>query len=170
MRPAKESIAMTDERAPASSGRYWLAGLALMLGVLVGLGAFTFVYAEGFSYFSDDPNSCVNCHVMREQFDGWNHSTHKAVATCNDCHTPHTFPDKWIVKGINGFNHSLAFTLDNYPEHIHIRDFNARVAEQNCKDCHEMTIDVIEHTVSDEPLQCVRCHGSVGHGNVAHGP
>jgi cytochrome c nitrite reductase small subunit len=74
------------------------------------------------------------------------------------------------VKGINGFNHSLAFTLDNYPEHIRIRDFNAKVAEQNCKDCHETAIDAIEHAGSDEPLQCVRCHGSVGHGNVAHGP
>ena len=38
---------------------------------------------------------------MRGQFDGWNHSSHKAVAGCNDCHTPHRFPDKWIVKGIN---------------------------------------------------------------------
>ena len=161
---------MTDDSAPGGSSRYWLAGTALMLGVLVGLGAFTFVYAEGFSYFSNDPNACLNCHVMREQFDGWSHSSHKAVAVCNDCHTPHTFPDKWIVKGINGFNHSLAFPLGTYPQHIQIREFNAKIAEKNCLDCHEMTVSAIEHTVSDEPLQCVRCHGNVGHDNVAHGP
>ena len=75
---------MTDDSTPAGSSRYWLAGLALMLGVLVGLGAFTFVYAEGFSYFSNDPNACMNCHIMREQFDGWSHSSHKAEATCTD--------------------------------------------------------------------------------------
>lgn len=161
---------MADNRAAPHNARYWLAGTALMLGVLVALGLFTFVYAEGFSYFSDSPSACVNCHVMREQFDGWNHSSHKAVATCNDCHTPHTFPEKWIVKGINGFNHSLAFTLDNYPETLHIRDFNAKVAEQNCIDCHETTVSQIQHIVSEEPLRCVHCHGSVGHGNVAHGP
>ena len=65
-----------------------VAGLS---GGTVGLGGFTFTYAEGLSYFSDDPQACVNCHVMREVFEGWNHSSHKAVAVCNDCHIPHTF-------------------------------------------------------------------------------
>ena len=85
-------------RSPAPS-RYWLAGLAVTFGVLIGLSAFTFVYAEGFSYFSNDPASCMNCHIMRDQFEGWNHSTNKAVATCNDCHTRHTnLVDKYSVK------------------------------------------------------------------------
>ena len=161
---------MSDRMAAPENSRYWLAGLALMLGVWVGVGTFTFVYAEGFSYFSNDPNACLNCHIMREQFEGWNHSSHKAAATCNDCHTPHTFPNKWIIKGINGFNHSLAFTLGTYPEHLKIREFNAKIAEQNCLECHETAVSAIEHTVSTEPVQCVRCHGNVGHGNVAHGP
>jgi nitrate/TMAO reductase-like tetraheme cytochrome c subunit len=26
---------------------------------------------------------------MREQFDGWLRASHRAVAVCNDCHTPH---------------------------------------------------------------------------------
>ena len=161
---------MPEDSAASGSTRYWLAGLAVMFGVLIGLSAFTFVYAEGFSYLSDDPNSCVNCHVMRGQFDGWSHSSHKAVAVCNDCHTPHRFPDKWIVKGINGFNHSLAFTLDNYPENIQIRGFNADIARENCLECHATAISMIEHIGSDEPLNCVACHGNVGHDNVAHGP
>ena len=33
-----------------------------MLGGIVGLGTFTFIYGQGHSYFSDDPESCVNCH------------------------------------------------------------------------------------------------------------
>ncbi len=53
--------------------RGWLM-LAAVIGGIVGLGAFTFVYAQGASYLSDDPASCNNCHVMRDQFDGWQHS------------------------------------------------------------------------------------------------
>lgn len=26
---------------------------------------------------------------MNEQFDGWMRSSHRSVATCNDCHAPH---------------------------------------------------------------------------------
>ena len=62
--------------------------LGVVIGVAVGIGAYTFVYARGWSYLTDDPAACANCHVMREQFDGWLKSSHRAVATCNDCHTP----------------------------------------------------------------------------------
>ena len=157
-------------RSPAPS-RYWLAGLAVTFGVLIGLSAFTFVYAEGFSYFSNDPASCMNCHIMRDQFEGWNHSTHKAVATCNDCHTPHTnLVDKYLVKGLNGFNHSLKFTLGNFEEPIQITELNARVAHNNCVECHKTAVSQLSHVVVEEPLSCVRCHGNVGHANTAHGP
>jgi cytochrome c nitrite reductase small subunit len=160
---------MSDSTASSGSLRYWIAGLAIVFGVLVGLSLFTFVYAEGFSYFSNDPNACMNCHIMRDQFDGWSHSTHKAVAACNDCHTPHRFPDKYIVKGINGFNHSLAFTLGTYPENLHIREFNADIAYENCVECHSTAISSVAHITSDDPLNCVMCHGNVGHDNVAYG-
>ena len=44
---------------------------ACLLGIPAGIGAFTFVYAKGFSYLSTDPRACVNCHVMREHPDGF---------------------------------------------------------------------------------------------------
>ena len=59
-----------------------------LAGGIVGLGGFTFKYGQGFSYLSDDPKACANCHIMQSVYDRWNHGTHKAVATCNDCHTP----------------------------------------------------------------------------------
>ena len=151
--------------------RYWLAALAVMVGVLIGVSVFTFVYAEGGSYFSNDPQACMNCHIMRDQFEGWNHSTHKAVATCNDCHTPHTnVVEKYLVKGVNGFNHSLKFTLGNFVEPIQITGLNASVAHNNCVECHKTAVSQISHLDVEEPLACVRCHGNVGHGNTAHGP
>ena len=33
---------------------------------MVGLGLYTFVYAKGYSYLSNDPQGCANCHVMQE--------------------------------------------------------------------------------------------------------
>ncbi len=139
--------------------------LAAALGTLFGLGVFTFAYAEGHSYVSDNPETCVNCHVMREQFDAWNRSSHKEVATCNDCHTPHRFPDKWLVKALNGWNHSVAFTTGDFPNPIQIMDFNADVVQENCVHCHSMIVSQIITAPSHEgELRCVTCHGNVGHG------
>ena len=102
----------------------WLA-LAGLFGGLVGLGGFTFSYAQGLSYLSNDPRACVNCHVMRDVYDGWSHGSHKAVADCNDCHTPHNLlVAKYAVKALDGFKHSAAFTLGGFPEPIRITPFD----------------------------------------------
>lgn len=151
------------------SKQFWQANwqpllLATLLGVVCGLSVFTFNYAEGASYFSNDPRACVNCHVMEDQYDGWNRSSHKAVATCNDCHTPHTFPQKYIVKGLNGWNHSVAFTTGNFPDPIRIRPFNAEVVLENCIACHETMASNVHRPEPEATLPCVACHGNVGHG------
>ncbi len=140
-----------------------ILSLATLLGVLFGLGAYTFSYAEGASYLSEDPSACLNCHVMREQFDGWNRNSHQAVATCNDCHTPRAFPDKWLVKGINGWNHSWAFTTGNFPNTIRARDFNAQIAQENCVQCHQTMVSNIHRDGNEPELACVACHNDVGH-------
>ena len=50
--------------------------VAAVIGVALGVGAYTFVYARGASYLTNDPNACANCHIMREQLDGWIASSH----------------------------------------------------------------------------------------------
>jgi len=154
----------------------WLSLLAsLLVGALMGSGVFTFVSAHGLSYMSDDPAVCVNCHVMREQFDGWQHSSHHANATCNDCHLPHdNLPHKLFVKAANGYHHSKAFTLMDFQDPIRIKPGNAEVLEANCLRCHgELTDSITAHGtlgVPTDPTQkadlygCVRCHSEVGHG------
>ncbi len=149
---------------PIRSAPFWLwLLLAGLVGGIIGLGGYTFIYAEGASYLSDDPSACINCHVMQEVYDGWNRGSHKAVATCNDCHTPHTFPGKYIIKGINGWNHSVAFTLNNFPEPIQITPLNHAVALENCLYCHGAMVVAISHEGSTEPTDCLRCHAEVGH-------
>ena len=50
-----------------------------VIGVAVGLGAYTFIYAKGYSYLTNDPAACTNCHVMRAQYDAWMKSSHHSV-------------------------------------------------------------------------------------------
>src|SRR3990167_9787853 len=57
-------------------------------GVFLGFAVYTFVYARGYSYLTDDPRACANCHVMNDQYAGWVKAPHRSVAVCNDCHTP----------------------------------------------------------------------------------
>lgn len=45
--------------------------IAAMVGVVAGIGLFTFQYAEGLSYFSTDPRACANCHIMNDQYASW---------------------------------------------------------------------------------------------------
>lgn len=137
--------------------------LVVAIGIPIGLGVFTFAYAKGTSYFSDNPETCNNCHVMRDQFEAWQRSSHSRVAVCNDCHTPHTFLEKWVIKGINGFNHSLAFTTGNFHEPIRANAMNAAVVQANCIDCHQGIVTMMAANHADEEITCVSCHNDVGH-------
>lgn len=145
-----------------------IAGLVLsaLLGVLIGAGGYTFQSAQGLSYLSNDPKGCVNCHIMREQFDGWQKASHHAHATCNDCHTPHNFVGKYYTKAENGFWHSKGFTLQDFHEPIMIRPKNRTVLDNACLHCHEQFVsEVTGHGPAEEhTFDCVRCHSQVGHG------
>ena len=142
--------------------------LGVTLGVAGGVGGFTFFYAEGTSYLVDDPQSCANCHIMNDQYNGWLKSSHAAVATCNDCHTPRDFAGKWITKGLNGYHHSMAFTVGGFREPIQITERNRRITEQACRDCHQEVVEAIDSAPltdqgGQDSLSCVKCHSSVGH-------
>ncbi|MCL4303225.1 MAG: cytochrome c nitrite reductase small subunit [Anaerolineae bacterium] len=140
--------------------------LSASIGVLLGLGGYTVYYAEGLSYLSNDPKACVNCHIMREQYDGWQKGSHHTVATCNDCHVPHELIPKYLVKAENGYWHSKGFTLQDFHEPIRIRPKNKVVLQENCVACHEdLVSQIATHAGNDEQmLDCVHCHASVGHG------
>ncbi len=144
----------------------WKAFLALSLlgGLAGGVGLYTFVYARGASYLTDNPAACANCHVMQEQFDAWNKSSHHAVATCNDCHTPPGIIGKYYTKGRNGWHHSLAFTTGRFSEPIQITEFNRKVNESACRKCHgDMVRRIDAQPAPGREIDCARCHRSVGH-------
>jgi cytochrome c nitrite reductase small subunit len=136
----------------------------IMLGVLVGVGTFTFGYGQGASYLSNNPQACANCHIMQGHYDSWLNSSHQHVAVCNDCHLPHHAVGKWITKADNGFFHSLAFTLENFHEPIQIKPRNRRVTQNACLHCHA---DFVQPMLPTDPggemLWCIQCHRDAGH-------
>ncbi len=135
--------------------------VAALSGLVVGLGGFTFRYAEGTSYLSNDPAACVNCHVMRDQFDGWQKSTHHAYATCNDCHVPQDFIGKYATKAEHGFRHSKGFTLQDFHEPIQIQPSSLAIVQSNCVRCHQSLVsDLNGHGGSTD---CTQCHRGIGH-------
>ena len=142
--------------------------LAFLLGILIGLGSFTFYYGEGLSYMSTDPKACVNCHIMQPQYDSWQKASHHTAATCVQCHLPHDFPNKYISKAENGYNHSKAFTLQDFHEPITITEKNSRILQQNCIECHNSMVEDLTHgsTTDADAASCVNCHRSVGHGET----
>jgi cytochrome c nitrite reductase small subunit len=138
--------------------------LAILVGALLGLGLFTFGYARGASYITNDPAACVNCHVMRTNHDSWMKSSHGKVAVCNDCHTPPGLVPKYYTKALNGFFHSLAFTTGNFPDNIQITQRNHEVTEKACLKCHADIVHGIRNTRDEKhDVSCIQCHRNVGH-------
>jgi len=142
--------------------------LGVLLGAAFGLAVYTFVYARGHSYLSNDPRSCTNCHVMQEYYAAWLKSSHRSVANCNDCHTPHRLIGNYATKATNGFFHSLAFATGNFPDVIHIKSRNRNITEGACRGCHrEITSAIVALHAAGE-VSCVRCHFNVGHSAASY--
>lgn len=146
-----------------------LWALAGATGVLFGVGGYTFRYAEGLSYLSSDPRACVNCHIMKPEYDGWQKSSHHTAATCVDCHLPSDFVPKYIAKAESGFRHSKEFTAGTFHEPITVKPQGRRILQDNCIRCHG---DLVETMAAGSPggpshVSCVHCHSSVGHGDRA---
>ena len=160
---------MTTQAERRSARQRLLVALAVALGILLGVGGFTFRYAEGLSYFSTDPRACVNCHIMRPQYDGWQKASHHTVAVCIDCHLPHDFVPKYLAKAENGYRHSQKFTSQNFVEPIIVQAAGVAILRDNCVRCHESLVAEMNAPGfgHGESADCLHCHRTVGHGEAA---
>ena len=144
----------------------WVIIVAVTIGLAAGIGSYTFLYARGYSYLTNDPQACANCHIMRGHYDAWTRGSHRSVAGCNDCHTPPGLVPKYVTKAQNGFLHSFYFTTGRFPDPIQITPRNHNITEMACRKCHaEITASIDpSHSASPEGgLQCTKCHNDVGH-------
>lgn len=137
---------------------------------------FGYLVAESqmLSYLSNEPEVCINCHTMNTHYATWQHSSHRAEATCVDCHLPHdSFTAKMLAKARDGFNHSKAMTFGTYGANLRISDDAASRIQENCIRCHDSLVSqMIEnaHRYSRASSHvrggrmCWDCHRGLPHG------
>ncbi|MDJ0623156.1 MAG: cytochrome c nitrite reductase small subunit [Desulfocapsaceae bacterium] len=145
---------------------------------IVALGIFGYLLnaSQAFSYLSTDPVACINCHVMNSQYATWQHSSHREVASCVDCHLPtDNVVDKYMAKARDGWNHSVAFTLNTYEQNIRVSEDGAARIQENCRSCHARLVENIVTNeqryhdfkgIAADERKCWDCHRGVPHGRV----
>jgi cytochrome c nitrite reductase small subunit len=147
----------------------WRLPIWLALGVFAGLSVLTIHVSRAPSYLSDAPETCMNCHVMTQAYVTWNHSSHRNVATCNDCHVPHTnVLETYAFKAKDGMRHASMFTLRMEPQVIQLSAAAIPVVEQNCRRCHQQLVGEVHlRTWQPGDNRCWDCHREVPHGRVS---
>ncbi len=139
------------------------------IGVAAGMGVFVFHASRAESYLSDEPETCMNCHVMTTQYITWQHSSHARVATCNDCHVPHdNLLHKFAFKAQDGIWHATVFTMRWEPQAIQISERAKPVVQDNCRRCHQRLVEETALAVhgGDPDRACWDCHRETPHGTV----
>lgn len=152
----------------------WKTAVIVVLGIFTGLAVFTIHISRAPSYLSDDPKACINCHIMTPTYQGWSHSAHREVATCNDCHVPHdNIVNHYFFKAKDGLRHATMFTLRAEPQVIEIKPAGKEVVQQNCLRCHNELLATNQlsnysqsHYQHRADRKCWDCHRSVPHGRV----
>lgn len=152
----------------------WRLPVIVLLGIIVGLGALIIRLSNAPSYLSDEPKTCVNCHVMYPQYASWFHSSHREAANCNDCHVPHNNAvNKYFFKAKDGLRHSYMFTFRLEPQVIRIKEAGQGVVQENCKRCHADLVSMVnltevtaKNSLSGKGHRCYDCHRNTPHGEV----
>lgn len=156
--------------------RFLVIGSITVFVIAIGFFIYLVNASKALSYLSSDPKACINCHVMNTQYATWQHSSHKDIS-CVQCHLPtDSMVNKYISKARDGWNHSVAFTLNTYSNAIKISDDGARRVQENCISCHSNLVSTLmsnadkNHNFKEGEVRsgrkCWECHKSVPHGQV----
>lgn len=149
----------------------WMYPVIIMLGFLTGIACYSFYVSKSWSYLSNDPSTCVNCHVMTPQYATWAHSAHYNQANCNDCHVPQdNFFKTYFFKAKDGLRHATMFTLRMEPQVIRIKEEGQQAVLDNCIRCHGGLVEDMVHkplTRDGEMRKCWECHRETPHGRTS---
>jgi len=152
----------------------WQLPVVVLLGILTGLGCLALYISNAASYLSDEPEACMNCHVMASEYATWQRGSHARAAVCNDCHVPHdNFVKKYAFKAMDGLRHATVFTLRMEPQVIKLNEAAIDVVQANCVRCHVNLVENVSrseasdnNTHSGRDRLCWACHRQTPHGRV----
>lgn len=152
----------------------WRFTVIILTGIFTGILLLVVHISKATSYLSDEPETCINCHVMYPHYASWSKSSHSQAATCADCHVPQdNFFRKYYVKGTDGMAHTTYFTFRWEPQVIMIKSRGVNVVQENCIRCHLDLVDMVQAVevtgrtaaMGDGKL-CWDCHRETPHGTV----
>ena len=145
--------------------RFWRIAVFALLGVAMGMGVVIARISRMHSYMLDDPEVCINCHVMNDAYATWRQGSHGRVALCVDCHLPHdNVVAKLAFKAYDGLKHSYVFTFRLEPQVLEASPAAVHVIQANCIRCHGDQLEMIRLAGATE-RRCWDCHNGV-HGSV----
>ncbi len=152
----------------------WRFSVIVVCGILVGLVIHLLNISNAVSYLSDDPKTCVNCHVMFPEYATWARGSHGRVTNCNDCHVPQdNILRKYMFKASDGLRHASMFTFRMEPQVIRIKDAGKEVVQENCIRCHSNYLHPVAlrsmgaKSINDDTDRvCWDCHRETPHGKV----
>jgi len=154
----------------------WIWAMSAVAGLIVGLGVYTFYVSRAWSYLSDEPAVCLNCHVMTSYYQAWDKSSHAPWTTCNDCHVPQdNLINQYAFKAMDGLYHAASFTTWSEPQVIRARPGSSKVIMDNCVRCHTPLVTEFakmnvgyEQVLKGEAKACWDCHTQVPHTNISN--
>lgn len=150
----------------------WKIPAIIIVGSFLGLFIYTFYTSRAYSYLSDDPATCVNCHIMAPYYATWLHSSHGRNTTCNDCHVPQdNIFSHYYFKAKDGLRHSAVFTMRTEPQAMQAIEASSQVIMNNCVRCHEQLNTEFVKTgrktfkemKAENGMACWDCHREVTH-------
>ena len=150
----------------------WKIPAIVVIASFLGLFIYTFYTSRAYSYLSDEPATCVNCHIMAPYYATWLHSSHGLNTTCNDCHVPQdNVFSKYYFKAKDGLRHSFVFTIRSEPQAIQAIEASSQVIMNNCVRCHEQLNTEFVKTgrmtfkemKAENGMACWDCHREVTH-------
>ena len=156
--------------------RQFILPLFIVGGLFAGLSVYTLYMSRTFSYLSDDPAACINCHIMSVSYQSWSRSSHAQWATCNDCHVPQgNIVESYAFKVQDGLYHAAVFTFNAQPPAPRPRAATDEVVYDNCVRCHtQLNTEFVKtgmashkDLLSGRQKACWDCHRDVPHTRIS---
>ncbi len=152
----------------------WRLTVIILAGIFAGILLLIVHVSNAVSYLSDEPETCINCHVMYPFFASWDKSSHGREATCADCHVPQdNVFSRYYIKAADGLAHATYFTFRWEPQVIRIKERGTNVVQANCIRCHIDLVDMVQlvevtgsAAKKGEGKVCWDCHRETPHGTL----
>ncbi|MDR1049721.1 MAG: cytochrome c nitrite reductase small subunit [Deltaproteobacteria bacterium] len=153
----------------------WIWLIFAVVGVVVGLGAYTLYASRAWVYLTDDPRACATCHVMGTYYSSYAKSSHNVRANCNDCHVPQDkFLRTWAFKAKDGLYHASVFTFGEDRQVIRAREGTKEVVQENCVRCHVPLVTEFakmspeyDRVLAGDKKACWDCHRDMPHTQIS---